>query len=149
MSAHRIQKLFQLSLTDWVLLAQCIYFLAISKSKIKLLKFQKVAPTLGKINDEARSILTPTEYAQAEKIRLFIMRASRFVPWRSVCMDQAMTGVILLKKKRIPCTLYMGVRKKESGKGLDAHAWVICGEQIVLGGQKSKFYTETARFTNS
>ena len=148
MSANRIQKLFKLTFADWLLLAQCFYFLALSKRKIKFLTFQKVAPTLGNLNQDVRFDLTPTEYAESEKIRLFTMRASRLVPWRSVCMDQAMTGIILLKKKHIPCTLYMGVRKKDEGQGLDAHAWVVCGDKIVLGGQKSLFYTVTARFAN-
>lgn len=148
MDAERIQKLFNLTLSDWLLLVQCVYFLARSKSKIKFQKFQQVAPTLGEINTPVRKELSAFEYEAAEKIRLFTMRASRMVPWRSVCMDQAMTGVILLKKKRIPCTLYMGVRKKESGSGLDAHAWVVCGDKIVLGGQKSQFYTVTASFSN-
>lgn len=148
MSTTRLKKLLHLKLSDVSLFIQCVYFLSLSKLKIKRTSFKEVAPTLGNLNKDIRNELSNSEYEIAEKIRLATMRASRVVPFRSVCMDQAMTGVVLLKKHRIPCTLFLGVRKKETGKGLDAHAWVVCGNKIILGGQKSKFYTVTARFTN-
>ncbi len=149
MSTPRLKKLLHLKFSDFSLFIQSVYYLALSKRKIKRSSFKDVAPTLGGLNQEIRKELSNSEYAIAEKIRLATMRASRVVPFRSVCMDQAMAGVILLKKHHIPCTMFLGVRKREEEIGLDAHAWVVCGEKIVLGGQKSLFYTVTARFANN
>jgi hypothetical protein len=147
-SSTRLKKILHLKFSDVSLFIQSVYYLTLSKRKIKRSSFKKVAPTLGKLNQEIRKELSNSEYLLAEKIRLATMRASRVVPFRSVCMDQAMTGVILLKKHHIPCTLFLGVRKREEGNGLDAHAWVVCGDKIILGGQKSLFYTVTASFSN-
>ena len=148
MSTSRFKKILHLKFSDVSLFIQCVFYLTLSKQKIKRSSFKEIVPTLGELNQEIRKELSNSEYAIAEKIRLATMRASRFVPFRSVCMDQAMAGVILLKKHRIPCTLFLGVRKREEGNGLDAHAWVVCGDKIVLGGQKSLFYTVTASFSN-
>lgn len=40
---------------------------------------------------------------------------------------------MMLRRRQIPSTLYLGVAKKEDGD-LNAHAWLRTGDAIILGG---------------
>jgi hypothetical protein len=55
------------------------------------------------------------------------------VPWRTTCLVQAVAGYLLLKRRGIAATIRFGVTKNEDG--LAAHAWLIVGDQTVLGGE--------------
>ena len=58
---------------------------------------------------------------------------SHLVPFAS-CLTQAQACQILLARRGIASRLCLGVRENHSG-GLEAHAWVICEDRLVLGGE--------------
>ena len=62
-----------------------------------------------------------------------ITAISRYTPWKSLCMVQALTAQTILSIKRIPCTIYLGIAKDDQQK-LQAHAWLMCGDFVVTGG---------------
>ena len=52
----------------------------------------------------------------------------------------------MLRRRRVPSTLYLGVRR--SGPGLSAHAWLRSGPAIVTGGiDESARYPPIAWFS--
>jgi hypothetical protein len=142
-----LKKIKSLTFQDWKLIFLSVCFLTISKFKISFFSFKKTSKSFGKLGIINKHQPTIEEFKKIEKIRLATLRASRIIVWKSVCLDQAMCGALLLQKYNIPYTLYLGVRKKESGNSLDAHAWIICGEKIILGGEKSKHYMITASYS--
>jgi hypothetical protein len=146
-SVSKVKKLQSLTFNEWILILLSIYYLAKSKINISLYPFKKIAKTFGELGVQNIHIPSDSDYIQIEKIKLATLRAGRIVPWRSVCLDQAMCAAILLQRYKISYTLNLGVRKKEDGKSLDAHAWIVCGDKIVLGGEKSKFYIITASYS--
>ena len=66
-----------------------------------------------------------------ERVRNAIRRASRVVPG-ATCLVQALGGWWMLKARSIPAQVRIGVDKGE--QGFSAHAWLVIGETIVLGG---------------
>ncbi len=84
------------------------------------------------------------------KIEISISRAiltmSRYLPWECECLAQAISGKMMLRRRQIPSTLYLGVAKKEDGD-LNAHAWLLVGEIIILGGFGLKEYAIVSTFT--
>lgn len=58
--------------------------------------------------------------------------ASRFVP-KATCLTQALAGQYLLAREGYPSTIRVGAGKSETGAFL-AHAWLLCGPTVVLGG---------------
>jgi len=62
-----------------------------------------------------------------------VARLARRVPWRATCLVQALAGWLLLKRRGIVATIRFGVAKSEAG--LAAHAWLVVGSEIVLGGE--------------
>jgi hypothetical protein len=69
-----------------------------------------------------------------DRVRNSVRRASRIVP-RATCLVQALGGWWMFKTRRIPAQIRIGVDKNE--QGFSAHAWLVIGETIVLGGVDS------------
>lgn len=49
-----------------------------------------------------------------------VQAASVYTPWRSNCLAQALAAHYMLRRRRLPCTLYIGVAKRP-GQSLTAH----------------------------
>lgn len=149
MILDKLNKFFKLNFRDKLFFLETVFFLSLSKLVILFIPLKKVAPYLGKVNGNIRDELLPAEMEKANRIKLYIYMAGGNLPWNSVCLDQAMACMILLGKKKIPCSLYLGVKKNEAKKKLDAHAWVMCGDKILMGGERSRQYNVVAWFANA
>jgi hypothetical protein len=68
-----------------------------------------------------------------------VRRAGAFVP-QATCLVQSLAGQLLLERRGFRCRLSIGVAKDESG-AFSAHAWLHCGDQIVLGGAEEARHT--------
>lgn len=149
MKLSKLNKLMKLSFRDKLFFLETLFLLSFSKLVILFVPLKKVAPYLGKVNGDIRNQLLPAEIEAANKIKLFIYMVGGNLPWPSVCLDQAMTCMVLLNKKNIPCSLYLGVKKNEAEKKMDAHAWVMCGDKILIGGERSRQYSVVAWFAKA
>ncbi len=74
-----------------------------------------------------------------------ITTMSRQVLWKSVCLDQAVAGKIMLWRRGIHSTLYLGLAKKDDDELL-AHAWLRSGEIILTGWREKDNYAVVATF---
>lgn len=146
MNSGKINKFIGLSFAEKRTFAEAVFLLAFAKLIILFLPLKRIAPYLGKVNKKVRTSLSAREQSQAERMRLIMLMSSGNVPWESVCLDQALATIMMLNRRKLPYSLCFGVKKDESNKKLKAHAWVICGEAIVVGGQRSKQYMVTAIF---
>jgi hypothetical protein len=103
-----------------------IALLAAVRIALWLLPFQRVM-RLVKSSGMRRSVdgeCTSREVAWAVRL------ASRYVP-DATCLPQAMTTYILLGRRGNPCCLRIGA---VAAPQFEAHAWVECGGEVVLGG---------------
>ncbi|NBC02664.1 MAG: lasso peptide biosynthesis B2 protein [Bacteroidetes bacterium] len=108
--------------------------------------FKRLSKKLGDLNGppvQGDGELNPEILQLADSIR----HISRFVPWESKCLVQAVVAKILLKKRNIDSTLYLGVRKSEDGSNLEAHAWLDVNNQTILGGDISDQFTMVSSYT--
>jgi hypothetical protein len=81
----------------------------------------------------------------AGEVAQAVHRASRHVPWAAKCLVQAMAGKKMLERRGIASTLYLGLAKSPD-QGLQAHAWLRCGSQIILGGGGLERFAVVAAF---
>ncbi len=72
------------------------------------------------------------------RIGYILPRLSARLPWRSDCLIQAIAGQNWLSQLGIPSVIELGV-KREEANGLNSHAWLLCGGQIVLGSSKELY----------
>jgi hypothetical protein len=56
------------------------------------------------------------------------------VPWRSVCLPQAIAAQHMLRRRGIRGRAVVGARRSESQKPIDLHVWVVVGGRVVVGG---------------
>lgn len=126
-------KFFKKPLADQTLYIEATFWLGISRIAILILPFRWIAPLLGTHmassdeNDENGDRETIISVSRA------IRTMSRHLPWECKCLAQAISGKMMLRRRQIPSTLYLGVAKKEDGD-LNAHAWLRAGDIIILGG---------------
>jgi hypothetical protein len=73
-----------------------------------------------------------------ERIVWAVTAASRYVPG-ATCLTQALAGQRLLGQSGHHAAVRIGVTKDQQ-LGFQAHAWVICGEQVVIGGPEVNHY---------
>jgi hypothetical protein len=60
--------------------------------------------------------------------------AAARVPWRSVCLPQAIAAQHMLRRRGISGRAVVGARRSESEKPIDLHVWVVVGGRVVVGG---------------
>lgn len=130
---HLLTTFFKKPLADQILYLEAALWLGISRLAILILPFRWIAPFLGTHmassdeNDENGDRETVISISRA------IRTMSRHLPWGCECLAQAISGKMMLRRRQIPSTLYLGVAKKEDGD-LNTHAWLRAGDIIILGG---------------
>ena len=67
------------------------------------------------------------------RVARLLAAASHAVPSGRHCLSRAMALETLLRRRGHPARIEFGVDRTASG-GLEAHAWVVCGQEILIGG---------------
>jgi len=95
------------------------------------------APPASARDSEATAI-------SVQRVRTAVGRASARVPG-ATCLVQAMAGWWMLKNRAIGAQIRIGVDKVE--QDFSAHAWLVVGDVIVLGGKDAaaRFVTLKSR----
>ena len=118
---------------EQALYVEATFWLGLSRLAILTVPFRWIAPCLGThmAGSDENDLAAGRESVRS--VSRAIRTMSRHLPWECKCLAQAISGKIMLRRRRIPSTLYLGVAKKEDGD-LNAHAWLRAGDVILLGG---------------
>ena len=73
----------------------------------------------------------PGAPAKARKIGHVVERVAARLPWKPVCLPQALATLLMLRWRGIACQAHLGI---VSTRPFDAHAWVSVGGTVVQGG---------------
>jgi hypothetical protein len=80
-----------------------------------------------------RSALDPQPPEQLQRdIRYIVALAANTVPWRSLCLPNAIAAKHMLSRRGFRSTLHLGVGHRETGDP-HAHAWLDAGSLIITG----------------
>ena len=71
-------------------------------------------------------------------VAAFISAMAIRVPWRADCLVQAMAAQRWLMRKGLPSEIVVGAAKHPDGR-FEAHAWLLRGEAVLLGGDIERF----------
>lgn len=141
----KIMKFFKLSFSEQVLLVQAFFLAGIVRFAIIFLPFYKVAGISGRYKEESPELLSDIEKTVMNRIAWAVSVVSRYTPWESKCFVKALTAQIMLKRRKVSATLYLGVAKDENNNPI-AHAWLRSGTDIIAGGNGYKSFTQVAKF---
>lgn len=142
----RINKfLFKVSIKEKLLFVEAFFLTGLMRAKILKVPFNKLKEELGTYNTESVDDVVIDDYKKVKIVRDVVVTISKFTPWESLCLVQAMTVQRMLKKRGISTTIYLGVNKEN--QNMVAHAWIRCGKMFVTGGDGSGYAT-VAKFSN-
>ncbi len=137
---NKLQKLFQLSWHEKLLLFEALLYLIIARTAL-LIPFNHLAPFLGKqFPANQIQMMTGLPAAVAQKIGWSVEVMSTRTPWESACLAQAIAAKLMLKRRGIKSLMYLGMKKEERGNFM-AHAWLQSGNEIILGGANSETFS--------
>ena len=74
-----------------------------------------------------------------------VRTASRYTPWESNCLPQAIAAKGMLRCRAVHSTLYLDLKRSSQDK-LEAHAWLRSGNPYIIGGYVSRGFTLVATF---
>jgi hypothetical protein len=126
------------------LVIKSFFYTGYFRFRILFTPFNKLAKKIGAVQVETvEEEVVNKKYVS--KVRRAVIMTSKNTPWESLCLVQALTAQRLLKSKLIDNTVYLGIRKDENKK-LAAHAWLRCGDKIVVGEKGMQYYSVVAKF---
>ena len=136
----RIIKILQrTTLSDYVLVFKIYYLLHLSKWYIENRHLKEIVKWIKLNKGVKKRPLTGSEKRFSSKLAYYTRTISKFVFFKSKCYDRALTVKKILNEKGIPSSLLMGLKVKENDE-MKAHAWVECGNWIVVGGLVTATY---------
>jgi len=134
------------------LLPEAVTCLFAARLALVFIPFPRLARHLGTFvpPTDARAAQAATEAAPdqvklAEDIGWAVTRAARYVPFKAVCLPQAMAARVMLKRRGVQSVMHFGAAKGKE-KPLDAHAWLDAAGVEVTGYPVAENFAEIACF---
>lgn len=144
---NKVKKFLKVSWIDKLIITEAVFLTGIIRFSILFVAFSKLAKLSGKYNKESVHNINNKQISIGNRIGIVVQKVSKYTPWESKCLVKALTAQTMLRTRKIPSTVYLGVAKDEDKK-LIAHAWLRCGENIITGGDERHGFTMVAKFAN-
>jgi len=134
------------------LLPEAVTYLLVTRLALIFVPFPRLACWLGSFvpptDPRAASAGTEpdSEAARlAQEISWAVTRAARYVPFKAVCLPQAMAARVMLKRRGVKSVMHFGAAKGTL-KPHDAHAWLNAAGVEVTGYPVAENFAEIACF---
>ncbi|UCI07728.1 lasso peptide biosynthesis B2 protein [Mesorhizobium sp. B1-1-8] len=125
-------RLLTLSVPEMLFLARCLAVVAVVRLGLTLSSYNRMRGLVTRLKaSDAASI------ADLRRVAWGVAAAARFVPGAS-CLTQALAGQYLLARQGNASKIRIGI-ERHTGPELKAHAWLVSGNHIVLGGSINGF----------
>ncbi|SJZ50287.1 lasso peptide biosynthesis B2 protein [Sediminibacterium ginsengisoli] len=123
---------FHFSTRQKFLFFRALFLSGLVRFTLSFLPFRKVMKWLGTDSIETDKLPDPETLQYRTEVKTALALADRYTFWKTECYTRSLTAKILLRKKGIPSTLYIGFYKDETGvyKG---HAWLRSADMLVTG----------------
>ena len=134
------------------LLPEALTYLLVARLALIFVPFPQLARRLGSFVPPTDPRAAPagtepdSEAARlAQEISWAVTRAARYVPFKAVCLPQAMAARLMLKRRGVKSVMHFGAAKGAL-KPLDAHAWLDAAGVEVTGYPVAENFAEIACF---
>jgi hypothetical protein len=148
----RLHRFVRLDRQRRALLAEAAACLLLTRVALLVVPFPHLARRLGTFMApgdvrvaHVRSTAAQDHADVASAVAWAVSRAARHVPFRAICLPQAVAARIMLSRRGIDSVLCLGVAKGRD-KPLDAHAWLDAAGIEVTGYPVARDFAEIACF---
>jgi len=138
-----LKSLFRLPINDFPLILRLYFLLWWSKWIIFNRSVEWIINWVSTDLDSKQ--YSQADYNQIIKVSLYTKKLSKFVPFKSLCYDRALTVKKVLNAKDILSEIHFGVNTSE--KALKGHVWIICNDMVVIGEEASNRFKSVRHFT--
>jgi hypothetical protein len=134
------------------LVVEAVLCLLAARLGLTFIPFPKLARRLGTFvpPSDPRAMApragSPLGHARiAADIGWAVTRSARYVPFKAVCLPQAMAARVMLKRRGVASVMHFGATRGED-KPIDAHAWLDAAGVEVTGYPVAANLAEIACF---
>lgn len=148
---RRLRRFFQIDRRQRALLIEAVLWLAAARAALIAIPFPALARRLGdfvppndpRVTDAGQRC--ERDARLAAEIGWAVTRAARYVPFKAVCLPQAMAARVMLKRRGIASVMHFGAAHGTE-KPLDTHAWLNAAGVEVTGYPVAAQFSEIACF---
>jgi hypothetical protein len=130
----------QMSAAERWLVCEAALMLAVARLIVLTVPFRFIVPWLQRAPDT-----TFCDEKLMRAVRQAVMIAARNVPWKAVCLPQALAAKAMLARRGCGSAFHLGATFDPNGK-LVAHAWLVAGGEVVVGAAGIPGMSPLARF---
>lgn len=149
---HPLRRFVQVNLRHRALAIEAVACLAAARLGLVALPFPRLARHLGTATSPqeawARAAAVPSSpqvIKTAQEVGWAVTRAARYLPFRAVCLPQAMAARMMLARRGVASALHFGAATGGDGTIL-AHAWLDAAGVEVTGYPVPPAFAEVACF---
>jgi hypothetical protein len=151
-AARKLRRFGQVGGRRRGLVIEAALWLLVARMALLAVPFPRLARRLGAFvspTDERVTLAgrdaSPQDAQFAEEIAWATARAARHVPFKAVCLPQAMAARIMLRRRGVASVLHFGAARGRD-KPIDAHAWLDAAGVEVTGYPVAGLFAEIACF---
>lgn len=116
------------------------------KLSLSFFPFKKVLTWLGGMQTESDTNAQPQTLDTRRQIKTALVLCNKYALWPTECYTLSLTGKLLLKRRKIASTLYIGFKKDETGK-YKGHAWLRANDTYISGYKESRDFHVHSMFS--
>ena len=145
-----LRRLGQVGPHRRALVAEAVLCLLMARLALLFVPFPKLARRLGHFVPPEEALRRAAAAAapdarSAADIGWAVTRAARYVPFRAVCLPQAMAARLMLARRGVASTMHFGAARGDL-EPLDTHAWLDAAGVHVTGYPVASRFSEIACF---
>jgi len=122
---------------------EAFFQLLLQRFKVSFLPSRKYLPSTSK---NSSIFLKPEKLEIAKKIANVTTGLSTRTPWSSTCLVKVLATHKMLRKRKIPHTIHIGINTNLSN-GFNAHAWLSVTDEVIIGGENLNSFKEISRIS--
>lgn len=143
---RKIRTFINLPIATKLLFAEAFFTSAWVKASLKFFPFKRVMGWLGGIQQESDSTANPDTLELRRQVKAALSLCNKYAPWPTECYTLSLTGKLLLRRRNIKSTLYIGFMKDEDGK-YKGHAWLRANDLYISGIKEAFGFHIHSRFS--
>ncbi|HZD91599.1 MAG TPA: lasso peptide biosynthesis B2 protein [Pseudolabrys sp.] len=147
---RRLRRLAEVGPARRALMLEAVVCLVLARLGLIVVPFPKLARRLGHFVPPCDPRVSAArergpQAALAVEIGWAVTRAARYLPFKAVCLPQAMAAQMMLRRRGVASVMHFGAARGEE-KPLDAHAWLDAAGVEVTGYPVGPKFAEIACF---
>ena len=126
----KLKRYFGLGVRHFGILCRALVVVICARLALSFIRYRRISKWITLSSPRVKPSVSPFVMAWAVK------HTSRLVPF-ATCLTQALALQYLLARSGYSGTIRVGVRS-DQGEAIEAHAWVLWDETVLIGGSKEE-----------